>query len=307
MRWCSGNKRERTKRGSFTIQSSALIDEKDVVRYLNKQYTPAFFSRGEMKHDIGVISLLKSNEPVVFSTRTPDGKHLAKLAVWGRLELVKLDEPDYEKLRKGRSLKKGVLVDHINNFTRAASQGVPVYSMPAGKAYVWIGRHNRRGKGSLRFFLIDADYLAGQLAGRSTRVATGERSAKPHTKLKAEEEKQSQISFFVELNKLETSNEDCRAYFVISNTLDSACDAFKLDVVVFNTDGTIENRFAFDLSPMSPSKRSVKVFDLPNMRCEGIGSILINDVIECSAQDRLGGDCLARLKVNSLCKVELRK
>lgn len=46
LRWCSGSVRKRTKRGSFTIRSSALIDESNVVRYLNKQYTPAFFKTG---------------------------------------------------------------------------------------------------------------------------------------------------------------------------------------------------------------------------------------------------------------------
>jgi hypothetical protein len=58
----------------------------------------------------------------------------------------------------------------------------------------------------------------------------------------------------LELNKLEKSEKGCRAYVVVSNTTQTAYDAFKLDLVLFQTDGVIGRRFALDLAPVRPDK-----------------------------------------------------
>jgi hypothetical protein len=94
---------------------------------------------------------------------------------------------------------------------------------------------------------------------------------------------------------------------VVSNTSSTAYDAFKLDLVMFKTDGIIGRRFSLNLAPIRPSKRSVKLFDLDDTKCEDIGSFLVNDVIECRAGDQADQDCLALLKVNSLTKVDISK
>lgn len=121
---------------------------------------------------------------------------------------------------------------------------------------------------------------------------------------KAQQENNS-ITF--ELNKLEPSEKGCRAYIVVSNTSSTAYDAFKLDLVMFKTDGIIGRRFALNLAPMRPAKRAVKLFDLDDTKCEDIGSFLVNDVMECRAGDQADQDCLARLKVSSLTKVDISK
>jgi len=94
---------------------------------------------------------------------------------------------------------------------------------------------------------------------------------------------------------------------VVSNTSSTAYEALKLDLVMFKTDGIIGRRFALNLAPIRPSKRSVKLFDLDDTKCEDIGSFLVNDVMECRAGDQAHQDCLARLKVSSLTKVEISK
>lgn len=118
---------------------------------------------------------------------------------------------------------------------------------------------------------------------------------------------QDQDTISVELNKLEPSEKGCRAYIVISNTSSTAYDAFKLDLVMFKTDGIIGRRFALNLAPMLPSKRTVKLFDLDDTKCEDIGNFLVNDVLECRAGDQASEDCLARLKVSSLTKADISK
>lgn len=111
----------------------------------------------------------------------------------------------------------------------------------------------------------------------------------------------------LELNKLEPSDKGCRAYVVVSNPSATTYDAYKLDLVMFQKDGVIGRRFALDLAPLRPSKRSVKLFELDGTKCEDIGSFLVNDVMECRADGAAANDCLARMKVNSLTKVEISK
>jgi hypothetical protein len=76
---------------------------------------------------------------------------------------------------------------------------------------------------------------------------------------------------------------------------------------MFQTDGIVGRRFALDLSPVRPDKRSVKLFDLDGAQCDQIGSFLINDVMDCRTSSGPATDCLARLKVKSLTKVEISK
>ena len=111
----------------------------------------------------------------------------------------------------------------------------------------------------------------------------------------------------IELNKLEKSDKGCRAYVVVTNTSKSTYDAFKLDLVMFQSDGIIGRRFALDLAPVRPDKRSVKLFDLDGANCEEIGSFLVNDIMECRTPTGPATDCLANLKVKSLTKVEISK
>jgi len=111
----------------------------------------------------------------------------------------------------------------------------------------------------------------------------------------------------LELNKLEKSEKGCRAYIVVSNTTQTTYDTYKLDLVLFQTDGVIGRRLALDLAPVRPDKRTVKLFDLEGANCDEIGSFLVNDVLDCKTPEGTASDCLARLKVKSLTKVEISK
>jgi hypothetical protein len=114
-------------------------------------------------------------------------------------------------------------------------------------------------------------------------------------------------SISVELNKLEPTGDSCRAYLVVNNEGEVGLKTLKLDLVLFQSDGVIGRRFAVDLAPLRPGKRSVKLFDIDGTSCDSVGSFLINDVMECEAESGTFDDCLSALKPSSLSQVGLSK
>jgi hypothetical protein len=116
-----------------------------------------------------------------------------------------------------------------------------------------------------------------------------------------------QGSITIELNKLESQGQGCRAYFVVGNKSSTTYQALKLDLVLFRPDGVIGRRFAVDLAPLRPDKRSVKLFDIEGTACDQVGSFLINDVMECKAESGTVADCLKDISVSSLTSVQLTK
>lgn len=111
----------------------------------------------------------------------------------------------------------------------------------------------------------------------------------------------------VELNKLETIDSGCRIYVVVNNETDSEFDTLKLDLVLFRTDGIVDQRFFVDLAPLRKQKRIVKLFELGNVKCDDIGSFLVNDVVECRKGTEAVENCLAQLAVSSRASAKLSK
>lgn len=149
--------------------------------------------------------------------------------------------------------------------------------------------------------------LLGTLILSGFALAAGPLSAQDTAPAAAPPAAQSPKALTVELNKLEPQGNGCRAYVVVQNDDDIAYKAFKLDLVLFQTDGIIGRRFAMDLAPLKPKKRTVKLFDLDDIACDKIGSFLINDVVDCKSETGGMENCLAGMTVKSLGNVELSK
>lgn len=118
---------------------------------------------------------------------------------------------------------------------------------------------------------------------------------------------QTSSGVHVELNKLEASDKGCRAYMVIDNPGENSYQSFKIDLVLFQTDGVIGKRFSIDLAPLKPKKKSVKLFEIDSVHCDKIGSFLVNDVMECKADSGPISNCLENLKASTLTNVQLSK
>lgn len=111
----------------------------------------------------------------------------------------------------------------------------------------------------------------------------------------------------VELNKLEPIDTGCRIYVVVNNETESEFETLKLDLVLFKTDGIVDQRFFVDLAPLRKQKRIVKLFELGKVQCEEIGSFLVNDVVECRSGNEAVENCLGRLDVTSRASAKLSK
>jgi hypothetical protein len=111
----------------------------------------------------------------------------------------------------------------------------------------------------------------------------------------------------IELNRLEDQGNNCRAYLVIANPSSASYTGFKLDLVVFDRSGTIMRRLALDLAPLRAQKTTVKVFDIADTGCKAIGSMLLNEVLDCRDSSGDIPDCVQRVSTSSKLPVTLSK
>lgn len=103
----------------------------------------------------------------------------------------------------------------------------------------------------------------------------------------------------IELNKLEPQGEACRAYLVVKNNGEEGFDSLKLDLVMFDRAGVVAKRLAVQAAPLPAGKTSLKVFDIEGNDCADIGSILLNDVMDCAPAPGTGAGCLAVIAVSA--------
>jgi hypothetical protein len=113
----------------------------------------------------------------------------------------------------------------------------------------------------------------------------------------------------IDLNKLETQNGNCRLTMVIVNDKAAAAQSLRADLVMFGKDGVVAKRLAVDLGPVPASKTIVKAFDVSGLACDGIGSILLNDVPACQfgAGTSAPASCLDAVGVSTKSNVKFFK
>jgi hypothetical protein len=88
----------------------------------------------------------------------------------------------------------------------------------------------------------------------------------------------------IELNRLEPREGGaCRVWLVLNNAGAEPLDPLRLDLVLFGRDGVVARRVAVDVGPLPAGRTQARIFDLTGQGCEGVGSILLNDVLACGA------------------------
>lgn len=108
----------------------------------------------------------------------------------------------------------------------------------------------------------------------------------------------------LELNKAETVAGSCRITLVVKNDLASALEAFGLDLVIFDKSNGVAGYAGIDIGPLPKGKTRVRQYDLPNIACDSIASLLVNDVRACERTDAAPAGCQPYLKLNSLSTID---
>jgi hypothetical protein len=84
----------------------------------------------------------------------------------------------------------------------------------------------------------------------------------------------------IELNAAENTDNRCRLTFVIENKGKNTVESLKLDLALFNTEGTVYRRMLVDMAPVRAAKTIVKTF-VTDGDCAQLGSLLVNEVTAC--------------------------
>ncbi|WP_419897107.1 Tat pathway signal protein [Roseomonas sp. USHLN139] len=103
----------------------------------------------------------------------------------------------------------------------------------------------------------------------------------------------------LELNRLESRPEGCRVWLLLRNPAPEAIDPLRLDLLIFGKDGVIARRLALDVGPLPQEKTMARIFDLASQNCDGIGAVLLNDLLACGATPENRAACLPRLALAS--------
>ncbi len=104
----------------------------------------------------------------------------------------------------------------------------------------------------------------------------------------------------IELNRLEPRDGGaCRVWLVLGNGGAEPLDPLRLDLVLFGRDGVVARRVAVDVGPLAAGRTGARIFDLSGLGCEGIGGVLLNDVLACGADPASRAACAERAALAS--------
>lgn len=108
----------------------------------------------------------------------------------------------------------------------------------------------------------------------------------------------------VELNKLETVAEACKAVLVVENGKGGPIKSLRLDLYAFDPDGIVQKRSMVELGPLPARKTTLRQFEISPTPCAQVGRVLLNDVAACDGKDAAGHDltresCLERIEPSS--------
>ncbi len=103
----------------------------------------------------------------------------------------------------------------------------------------------------------------------------------------------------VELNKLETAGDTCKAVMIVENGKGGAIKSLRLDLYAFDTDGVVQKRSMVELGPVPARKTALRQFEIAPTPCAQVGRVLLNDVAACEGHDLTRESCLERIEPSS--------
>ena len=112
----------------------------------------------------------------------------------------------------------------------------------------------------------------------------------------------------VELNKLEDGETgSCRAFFLFRNETGMSFAGFEMSLAILDTSGVIGQLLSIDAAPLPVARTTLKLFEIPETTCGGIGEILLHEMTACQPQNAEEMDCFEILTLDSKAAASLVK
>jgi hypothetical protein len=109
----------------------------------------------------------------------------------------------------------------------------------------------------------------------------------------------AQERLVVELNQLEEVEAGCRGSIVFTNRLDTTVTELTIEVAVFDQEGRVSNLWLLPARRLPPGQIRVRQFLFQEGNCDGIGRLLLNDVVNCEGNGLDPEQCLGLIDVSS--------
>jgi hypothetical protein len=101
----------------------------------------------------------------------------------------------------------------------------------------------------------------------------------------------------VQLNSLAPSQKGCMMTFVALNTLPEEITKVSFELAFFNDKNAVDKITVLDFRDLPQGKKRVRQFDMPNVKCESVTRVLINDTPACEGPAK--GECMKGLVTRS--------
>lgn len=107
----------------------------------------------------------------------------------------------------------------------------------------------------------------------------------------------------LELNSLQPSDGGCRFTFVAENGLGSDLSRAAFELVLFDSEGTVERITVVDFQDLPESRTKVRQFDFKGTECDRLGRVLVNDTTDCTGDGVEPKTCLRQLETSTKASV----
>lgn len=108
----------------------------------------------------------------------------------------------------------------------------------------------------------------------------------------------------LELNSLQPSDGGCRLTFVVENGLGSDLSRAAFELVLFDSEGTVERITVVDFQDLPATRTKVRQFDFKGTQCDRLGRVLVNDTTDCTGDGVEPQACLRNLETSTKASVE---
>lgn len=111
----------------------------------------------------------------------------------------------------------------------------------------------------------------------------------------------------VELNKFEAIDNGCRTFFLFRNQTVNTFQGFEMSLAILNEEGIIDRLLTVDAAPLPAERTTLKLFEIPETSCDGVGEILLHEISKCEPDRGEPIDCFDIVDLRSRAAAPLVK